>query len=210
MAPVIRPGLRLDCEPDAARRDNHRVDVPSSRPRNGMTHPPTLPPKRIENAPNLILRARADPAAPGQRKPAPSPETDRDRDAQEQHRGNASPVRHEMQPDNGGRCARQRQPARTRTAAVLMTTRTVHAAYECPTGRVPITRRSSQPPRTRLEPRAPGSSTCPTTFAACAWQRTFRSARGRPPRIRWGRSWIGRIPRSHMSPLANCEPWTGC
>lgn len=55
-------------------------------------------PEWLERTADLILRARADPAPPGERQPVPRSETEHDRYGHECHRGQSSSHGHEVQP----------------------------------------------------------------------------------------------------------------
>jgi len=66
MMSVVRPGLRLDRDGNAARRDRHRVDVSPALPRQRMSQPPALGLQRRKRALNGVLRASPDGAAPSQ------------------------------------------------------------------------------------------------------------------------------------------------
>jgi len=69
MAPVVGPGLRLNHNADAGGGNRYRVDVAPTLPGQRMSHPPALRLERRECALDLVLRASANPAATGERKP---------------------------------------------------------------------------------------------------------------------------------------------
>jgi len=80
-----------------------------------------------ERALDLVLRASADPAATGERKPVAGVETQPDRGEEQQpaerHRSRAR----DHQPEQPGDHASQRRPSGMREPAILLATRVVHA-----------------------------------------------------------------------------------
>ena len=74
MATVVRPGLRLDRDRNAGRRDRHRVDVSPPLPRQGVPKTPALGLESSQHTLHLVLRLGADPTSPGERKATASGE----------------------------------------------------------------------------------------------------------------------------------------
>jgi hypothetical protein len=89
VALVVRPGLGIDRESNAVRRDRHRIDVPAAPPAHAMTHPPPVFLEQRQGAPHLILRASADRAPPGEGQPVRSAQTDDDCEARTRQPGRA-------------------------------------------------------------------------------------------------------------------------
>src|SRR5206468_1894613 len=84
MATTVRSGLRLDCDRDPSRGDRHRVNVSPALPPERMPQPPPLRPQRRKRALNVVLRASADTATPGEREPVASIEPEPDRGDKQQ------------------------------------------------------------------------------------------------------------------------------
>jgi hypothetical protein len=128
MATVVRPGLRLDRDDDADRRDRHRVDVSPALPRQRVPKPPPLGLERGERALHLVLRAGADSTATSERKPVSSVETQpygwQKQQPGDRRRSRARDHKSEQRGDD----ASQARFAGVREPAILLATRVVHAA----------------------------------------------------------------------------------
>jgi hypothetical protein len=80
---IVGPRLRLDRESHASWRDRHRVDVPTARPTQGVTQPPTSLPEGRQNPPDLILGASSHPAALSEGQPVAGSKAEDHREGQE-------------------------------------------------------------------------------------------------------------------------------
>ena len=96
-------------------------------PGQRVSQPPALRLEGRERALDLVLRASANPAATGERKPVAGVETQPDRGEEQQpaerHRSRAR----DHQPEQPGDHASQRRPSGMREPAILLATRVVHA-----------------------------------------------------------------------------------
>jgi hypothetical protein len=128
MTLVVGPGLRLNCERDAGRRERHRIDVPAPPPWQRMTQPPPLRLKRRQRAPDFVLRASSHAAATSQPNPVASvePEPER-RDEQGAGCRDGSRAR-DGQRQQHSRTARHRRHSSSRQPAVLLAARVVQPA----------------------------------------------------------------------------------
>ena len=129
MAPIVRPGLRLDRDRNSGWGDCHRVDVSSSPPPQRVTHPPALRLQRCEHTPDLVLRACPDATPASQRELVAGAQAERNGDEEqpccEVHRAVACGREPEQRDDDsaGARFARTHQPA------VLQASGVVHAPW---------------------------------------------------------------------------------
>jgi len=69
MAIVVPPGLRLDRDGNAGRRDRHRIDVSMALPRERVAQPPALRLERCQRVLDGVLRLDPDPAPTSEREP---------------------------------------------------------------------------------------------------------------------------------------------
>ncbi len=125
---VVGPGLRLDRERNATRRDRHRVDVSAPPPVQRMPHPPPVPLKDGKRPPHLVFRPGPDPASSSETEPMARVEAEPDSGEEKQrghrHRANA----HEHEGEQRGAGAARRRSSGARESAVLLAARVVQAA----------------------------------------------------------------------------------
>jgi hypothetical protein len=91
LAIVVRPRLRLDREPDAGGIANESMS-PRPCPRQRMTQPPPLRPKRRQRAPDLVLRASTHAAAPGEQQPVAGIQAKSEREHEQDSRRRTAPA----------------------------------------------------------------------------------------------------------------------